>query len=173
MLLSSDVCVHGRNVRVISFVLAVCRTPTKTKISRTHVDVFFPTKPKISRTHAHIFLFDFPFHEIYRRLLFFTLWRMSNTLWYQVRVMCQMRMIPGTYCTAICLFERGWWYAWHLRSDQQTAVSLVGGGTHDTYVPPKKQLYRYLFIRAKRVSNCYIPPKKNVCVRLKKVGVFD
>ena len=33
-----------------------------------------------------------------------------------------------------------------------TAVSLfvysiVGGGTHDTYVPPKKQLYRYLFIR--------------------------
>ena len=24
---------------------------------------------------------------------------------------------------------------------------LVGGGTHDTYVPPKKQLYRYLFIR--------------------------
>ena len=25
--------------------------------------------------------------------------------------------------------------------------SLVGGGTHDTYVPPKKQLYRYLFIR--------------------------
>ena len=21
--------------------------------------------------------------------------------------------------------------------------SLVGGGTHDTYVPPKKQLYRY------------------------------
>ena len=25
--------------------------------------------------------------------------------------------------------------------------SLVGGGTHDTFVPPKKQLYRYLFIR--------------------------
>ena len=25
--------------------------------------------------------------------------------------------------------------------------SLVGGGTHDTYIPPKKQLYRYLFIR--------------------------
>ena len=25
--------------------------------------------------------------------------------------------------------------------------SLVVGGTHDTYVPPKKQLYRYLFIR--------------------------
>ena len=24
--------------------------------------------------------------------------------------------------------------------------SLVGGGTHDTYVPPKKQPYRYLFI---------------------------
>ena len=23
--------------------------------------------------------------------------------------------------------------------------SLVGRGTHDTYVPPKKQLYRYLF----------------------------
>ena len=64
--------------------------------------------------------------------------------------MCQMRMIPGTFCIAICLFERGWWYArerewWyarHLRSDQQTAVSLVGGGTHDTYAPPKKQLYR-------------------------------
>ena len=55
-----------------------------------------------------------------------------------------------TNCIAICLFERGWWYArergrwyaWHLRSDWQPAVSLVGGGTHDTYVPPKKQLYR-------------------------------
>ena len=35
--------------------------------------------------HQH-FLFDFPFHEIYRRLLFFTLGRMYNTLWYQVRV---------------------------------------------------------------------------------------
>ena len=23
----------------------------------------------------------------------------------------------------------------------------MGGGTHDAYVPPKKQLYRYLFIR--------------------------
>ena len=91
--------------------------------------------------HQH-FLFDFPFHEIYRRLLLFTLGRMYNTLWYEVRVMCQMRMIPGTYCIAICLFERGWWYAWHLRSDQQTAVSLVGGGTHDTYVPPMKRLYR-------------------------------
>ena len=67
---------------------------------------------------------------------------MYHTLWYQVRSMYQMRTIPGTCCIAICLFERGWWYAWHLRSDQQTAVSLVGGGTHDTYVPPKKQLYR-------------------------------
>ena len=26
-------------------------------------------------------------------------------------------------------------------------IRHVGGGTHDTYVPPKKQLYRYLFIR--------------------------
>ena len=49
----------------------------------------------------------------------------------------QIRMIPGTTCrctissTAVSLF----------------VYSLVGGGTHDTYVPPKKQLYRYLFIR--------------------------
>ena len=83
--------------------------------------------------------------KIYRRLLFFTLGRMYNTLWYQVRVMCQIRMIPGTYCIAICLVERGswyawhlpgtfrptnsciangWWYAWYLRSAQETAVSL-------------------------------------------------
>ena len=62
-------------------------------------------------------------------------------------------MMPGTcyvpdayvtryvlYCIAICVFERGWWYAWererwyawHLRFDQQPAVLLVGGGTHDT-----------------------------------------
>ena len=56
------------------------------------------------------FLFDFPFHEIYRRLLFFTLGRMYHTLWYQVRIMYQMRMIPGTYCIAVCLFVSGWWY---------------------------------------------------------------
>ena len=52
--------------------------------------------------------------------------------------------------------------------------SLVGGGTHDTYVPPKKQLYRYLFIRAKRVSNCYIEKIKTVicaCGRLISVLV--
>ena len=100
---------------------------------------------------------DFPFDEIYRRLLSFTLGRMYHTLWYQVFVYSFVE------------------YAWYLRSAQETAVSLyvywlVGGGTHDTYVPPKKQLYRYLFIRAKRVSNWYIPPKKSVrvcvCVRL-------
>ena len=89
--------------------------------------------------HQH-FLFDFPFHEIYRRLLFFTLGRMYNTLWYQVRVLCQMRMIPGTYCIAICLFVSGWWYAWYLRSAQETAVSLfvyslVGGGITRTFRP--------------------------------------
>ena len=55
---------------------------------------------------------DFPFDEIYRRLLFFTLGQMYHTLLYQVFV-----------------------------------YSLVVGGTHDTYVPPKKQLYCYLFIR--------------------------
>ena len=36
--------------------------------------------------------------------------------------MYQMRMIPGTYRIANIL--------------------LVGGGTHDTYVPTNKQLYR-------------------------------
>ena len=74
------------------------------------------------------FRFDFPFDEIYRRLLFFTLGRMYHTSWCQVRIMYQMRMIPGTY---VSLFF----------------YSLVGGGTHHTYVPPKKQLYRYcLFV---------------------------
>ena len=57
-------------------------------------------------------------------------------------------MIPGTYYVPDT-------YVPHLPlyyNINSTAVSLlvyssVGGGTHDTYVPPKKQLYRYLFIR--------------------------
>ena len=58
-------------------------------------------------TYQH-FLFDFPFDEIYRRLLFFTLGRMYHTFF---MIMYQLRMIPGTYCIAICLFVSGWWYA--------------------------------------------------------------
>ena len=85
-----------------------------------------------------IFIFHFPFDEIYRRLFFFTLGRMYHTLWYQVRIMYQIRMIPLTYCIAICLFVSGWWYAWYLRSAQETAeslfvYSLVGGGITRTF----------------------------------------
>ena len=61
--------------------------------------------------------------------------RMYHTFLYQVRIMYQIRMHHTCRCTingtAVSLF----------------VYSLVGGGTHDTYVPPKKQLYRYLFIR--------------------------
>ena len=46
---------------------------------------------------------------------------------YQIRMYHTCRCT--TYSTAVSLF----------------VYSLVGGGTHDTYVPPKKQLYRYLF----------------------------
>ena len=92
--------------------------------------------------HQH-FLFDFPFHEIYRHLLFFTLGRMYHTLWFQVRTMYQMRMIPGKYCIAICLFVSGWWYAW-LRSAQETAVSLfvfsLVGGSDSAFVSTAAEL---------------------------------
>ena len=60
---------------------------------------------------------------------------------HQVRIMYQMRMIPGTYCCiAICLLVSGWWYAWYLRSAQEIAVSLfvyslVGGGITRTFRP--------------------------------------
>ena len=135
--------------RITSLLEGLQFTPPST--ARTNVDDtrYYVHTYLVRRLHQH-FLSDFPFHEIYRRLFVFTHGRMYNTLWYQVRVMCQMRMIRGTHSIAICLFERGWWYAWergwwyawHLRSDQQTGVSLVGGGTHDPYVPPKEQLYR-------------------------------
>ena len=59
----------------------------------------------------------------------------TRYIWYEVRIMYQIRMYHTCCCTinstAVSLF----------------VYSLVGGGTHDTYVPPKKQLYRYLFIR--------------------------
>ena len=81
---------------------------------------------------------DFPFDEIYRRLLLFTRADVPQFIipgmysfirqWVVVRMIPTFR--PRNSCIAICLL-----------------VSLVGGGTHDTYVPPKKQLYRYLFIR--------------------------
>ena len=67
----------------------------------------------------------------YADVYFFSLSGVCTTLYdyhntrYLVRVMCQMRIIPGTYCIAICFFERGWWYAWYryLSSAQETAVS--------------------------------------------------
>ena len=78
---------------------------------------------------------------------------MYHTLWYQVRIMYQIRIIPGTRMyhtcrctinsTAVSLFvysSCGWWYAWYLRSAQETAVSLfvyslVGGGIARTFRP--------------------------------------
>ena len=79
----------------------------------------------------------------------------------QVRIMYQIRMIPGTYYvpdTYVPHFKiPGIMYQIRMYHTcrctiNSTAVSLfvyslVGGGTHDIYVPPKKQLYRYLFIR--------------------------
>ena len=54
------------------------------------------------------FLFDFPFDEIYRRLLFFTLTRF-------------IRMYNTCRCT--------------INSTAASLFVLVGGGTHGTYVP--------------------------------------
>ena len=64
----------------------------------------------------------------------------TRYVWYQVRIMYQIRMIPLTYCIAICLFVSGWWYAWYLHCAQETAVSLfvyslVGGGITWTFRP--------------------------------------
>ena len=58
---------------------------------------------------------------------------------YHIRMIPGTYYVPDTYHTCRCTIN-------------STAVSpfvysLVGDGTHDTYVPPKKQLYRYLFIR--------------------------
>ena len=78
------------------------------RVSNCYIPIDYTYLVRI-RTFTKI---DFPFDEIYRRLLFFTLGRIYHTLLYQVFV-----------------------------------YSLVVGGTHDTYVPPKKQLYCYLFIR--------------------------
>ena len=47
------------------------------------------------------------------------------------RYVCTTLAVVLLICSAVSLF----------------VYSLVGGGTHDTYVAPKKQLYRYLFIR--------------------------
>ena len=59
-------------------------------------------------------------------------------------------MIPGTcyvpdaYDTRYVLYRYLFIRAWVVVRMTPTfrPVSLVGGGTHDTYVPPKKQLYR-------------------------------
>ena len=76
------------------------------------------------------FLFDFPFDEIYRRLLFHS---------YQIRM---YNTCPCTInSTAVSLF----------------VYSLVGGGTHDTYVPPVDAcVWRQLHLLAvARCSNSY------------------
>ena len=129
------------------------------------------------------FLFDFPFDDIYRRLLFFPLIR------YVCATLAITSLLEGftppssartkgddtryyvyTFLVRISTFSSWfsvWWdiptsaffHSYQIRiyntcrcTINSTAVSLfvyslVGGGTHDTYVPPKKQLYRYLFIR--------------------------
>ena len=56
------------------------------------------------------FLLDFPFDDKYRRLLFYTL----------TRYVCTTLAVCTINSTAVSLF----------------VYSLVGGGTHDTYVPP-------------------------------------
>ena len=45
-----------------------------------------------------------------------------------------------------------------------SVFSLVVGGTHDTYVPPKKQLYRYLFERSEFLIATCKKKKLTVCV---------
>ena len=72
------------------------------------------------------FLFDFPFDEIYRRLLFHS---------YQIRM---YNTCPCTInSTAVSLF----------------VYSLVGGGTHDTYAPPvDAHVWRQLHVSA--VARC-------------------
>ena len=65
--------------------------------------------------HQH-FVFDFPFHEIYRRLPFFTLGRMYNT-----------------YDTRYVLCTRCVWY--QVRTVSLFVYSLVGGGITRTFRP--------------------------------------
>ena len=62
------------------------------------------------RTYTNILFLGFPFDEIYRRLLFFTLTRYA----------CTTHAVVLLTVQAVSLI----------------VYSLVGGGTHDTYVPP-------------------------------------
>ena len=97
--------------------------------SRSGVRLYADTRCYVYTYLVRIpFLFDFPFDEIYRRLLLFTLTRyvcMYNT--------CRCTMNS----TSVSLFVR----------------SLVGGGTHDTYVPPvDAHVWRQLHVSA--VARC-------------------
>ena len=97
--------------------------------SRSGVRLYADTRCYVYTYLVRIpFLFDFPFDEIYRRLLLFTLTRyvcMYNT--------CRCTMNS----TSVSLFVR----------------SLVGGGTHDTYVPPvDAHVWRQLHLSA--VARC-------------------
>ena len=84
----------------------------------------------------------------YTDVWFFSLSGGCTTLYYTkysfIRWWLAVRMIPTfrprNSCIAICLFVSGWWYAWYLRSAQETAVSLfvyslVGGGITRTFRP--------------------------------------
>ena len=51
-----DVCVHGRNVRVISFVFAVCRPPLKPRLVEHTHRFFSPLKPRLVE-HMHIYIY--------------------------------------------------------------------------------------------------------------------
>ena len=82
----------------------------------------------------------------------------TRYVWYQVRIMYQIRMYHTCRCTII--FVSGWWYAWYLRSAQETAVSLlrsnclfVNGWWYHTNVPPvDAHVWRHLYLSA--VARC-------------------
>ena len=80
-------------------------------------------------TYTNIFFLIFLFMR-YTGVCFFSLSGVCTTL-------CDTRYVLYRY-----LFIRAWVVVRMRAWFQQAAVSLVGGGTHDTYVPPKKQLYR-------------------------------
>ena len=70
---------------------------------------------------------------------------------YQVRIMYQIHTYDTRYQVVRIMYQIRMYHT-SRRTINSTAVSLfvyslVGGGTHDTYVPPKKQLYRNFFIR--------------------------
>ena len=91
------------------------------------------------------FLFDFPFDEIYRRLLFFTLGRM-----YQIRIcVWYVRYVPDTYVPGIS------------RQKSIRTYVMFRSWTHTSDLGPKEACTGLTFVclsRAKRLVDLMVEP---------------